>query len=290
PQEELALSLFELRLDLRLDLAAELDHLELAVEDDRHLAKPLADVDELEQLLFLLRLQADRRRDEAAQRAWIVDVRGRDLELLGKVRDDPDDPAELVLHVAGQRLELLRLGELIGQLRHLRHEVRVVADVPCDADAPKALYEHAQRPVGDADHLVHDRGGADGVDVVPARDLRVVVRDGDEREQAVAGDDVVDERDRPILADRERRHRRWEDDRLLQRQDRQRRRQLVCELLGELLLLRADGDDLAHSAPSSGRTMRSIPRSYVAEALETSTSSPSSSRRWNAPYSISICR
>ena len=289
-QEELALPLLELRLDLRLDLAPELDHLELAVEDDRHFAQALADVDELEQLLLLVRLQTDRRRDEAAQRARVVDVRSRDLELLRQIRDEADDPAELVLHVAGQCLEFLRLGQPVGELRHLGDEIGVVTHVLCDADAPEALHEHAQRAVGDADHLVHDRGGADGVDVVPAGDLRVLVRDGDEREQAVAGDDVVDERYRPLLSDRERRHRRREDDRLLQRQDGQRRGQLIGELLGELLLLRADGDDLAHSAPSSGRTMRSIPRSYVAEALETSTSSPSSSRRWNAPYSISICR
>ena len=211
--------LLELGLDLRLDLAAELDHLELAVEDDRHLPQPLPDVDELEQLLLLVRLQADRRRDEAAQRARVADVRGCDLELLRQIRDEPDDATELVLDVAGQRLELLRLGQPVGQLRRLGHEVGVVAYVLRDSDAPEALHEHAQRPVGDADHLVHDRGGADGVDVVPARDLRVVVRDGDEREQPVAGDDVVDERDRTLLSDRERRHRRREDDGLLQRQD-----------------------------------------------------------------------
>ena len=55
---------------------------------------------------------------------------------------------------------------------------------------------------------------------------------GDEREQPVARDDVVDQLHRALLADRERRHRLREDDRLLQRQHRQRRREL------ELLLLR----------------------------------------------------
>ena len=65
-QEELSLALVELRLHLRLDLRPELEHLELPVEDHRHLAQALLDVDELEQLLLLLRLQPERRRDERA--------------------------------------------------------------------------------------------------------------------------------------------------------------------------------------------------------------------------------
>ena len=91
-QEELALALLELRLHLRLDLRAELEHLELAVQDQRDLAQALLDVDELEQLLLLVGLQAQRRRDEVAERARIVDVRGRELQLLRQVRDEADDP------------------------------------------------------------------------------------------------------------------------------------------------------------------------------------------------------
>ena len=47
-EEELALALLELRLHLRLDLRAELEDLELAVEDLRDLAQPLLGVGELE--------------------------------------------------------------------------------------------------------------------------------------------------------------------------------------------------------------------------------------------------
>ena len=96
-QEELALALLHLRLHLRLDLRAELEHLELAVEDRRHLAQALLDVDELEQLLLLLGLQAQRRRDERRERARVVDVRGRELQLLGQIRDERDDPPEQTL-------------------------------------------------------------------------------------------------------------------------------------------------------------------------------------------------
>ena len=55
------------------------------------------------------------------------------------------------------------------------------------------------------------------VDVVEARRLDRGVAGGDEREQPVAGDDVVDQPDRALLPDRERRHRLREDDRVLER-------------------------------------------------------------------------
>ena len=87
---------------------------------------------------------------------------------------------------------------------------------------------------------MHDRGGADLVEVVEAGGIGVFVLHRHEREQPVCADDLVDQADRALLPDRERRHRLGEDDGLLQRQDGQRRRQLFAELLGPLLLLRAD--------------------------------------------------
>ena len=118
-QEELALALLHLRLDLRLDLRPELQNLELAVQDRRDLAQPLLDVHELEQPLLLLGLDAHRRRDEVAERARVLDVRGRELQLLGQVRHERDHAREEVLDVARQRLDLARLDELVGQRREL---------------------------------------------------------------------------------------------------------------------------------------------------------------------------
>ena len=71
-EEVLALGVLHLRLDLRLDLRAELEHLELAVEDDRQLAQARLDVGLLEELLLLVRLQAHRRRDEVGERARVA--------------------------------------------------------------------------------------------------------------------------------------------------------------------------------------------------------------------------
>ena len=83
-EEVLALALVDLQRDLRLDLRAELHHLELAPEDPRDLPQSLLDIDRLQQILPLLGLQPQRRRDEVAERARIVDVRRRELQLLGR--------------------------------------------------------------------------------------------------------------------------------------------------------------------------------------------------------------
>ena len=126
-------------------------------------------------------------------------------------------------------------GQLVRQLDELAHEVRVVLHLPVELDALHALDENPQRPVGNLDHLVDHRGGADLVEVVPARLLRLRVLDRDEREHAVTRDDVFDQLDRALLADRERRHRLGKDDRVLQRKNRQgrRERELLRRLLDE---------------------------------------------------------
>ena len=108
----------------------------------------------------------------------------------------------------------------------------------------------------------------------------------------LARDDVVDQPDRALLADGERRHRFREDDGLLQRQDRQ---PWLVRALG--------GRGRAHAFPRTtiatvrpretrfaiGSVTRSIPASYVADADAATTSWPSGMRRSKRPYSISAC-
>ena len=107
PEEELPLALVDLAGDLRLDLRAELRHLDLAPEDLSDPAQPLLHVGRLEQLLPLLRLQPQRRGDQVRERRRVVDVGGSELELLGQVRRHPDDLRELLLHGSRQRLHLV---------------------------------------------------------------------------------------------------------------------------------------------------------------------------------------
>ena len=124
-QEELALSLLHLRLDLRLDPRSELEDLELAVQDARDQSQALLDAHLLEQLLLLFGLQSQGRRDEVAERARVVDVRRRELELLRQVRDERDDAREQRLDVAGQRLDLARLLEHVRHLDEAPDQVRL---------------------------------------------------------------------------------------------------------------------------------------------------------------------
>ena len=268
-EEVLALALLDLRGDLRLDLRAELGDVELAREDDRDRAQPLEHVHGLEQRLALVRLQAERRGDQVAERARVVDVRRRELQLLGQVRRHPDDPAELGLDVPRQRLDVGRVGDDVGELLELADEVRLVPDRLAEADPLQPLDEDPQRAVGHLDHLVDDRGGADLVEVVrsrAARGPRPRSADGQEREHPVARDDVVDQLDRPLLADRERRHRLGEDDGLLQRQDREPRGGLERRLLGgELRRLEARSSDPAarRSRPAGPRRRRSTIGSVI---------------------------
>ena len=171
-----------------------------------------------------------------------------------------------------------------------------------EPDAVEALDEDAQRPVGHLDHLVDERDRADLVDVVPAGRVDRRVARGDEREQPVAGDDVVDQPHRALLADRERRHRLREDDRLLERQHRQRSRELELDGSGRArrgVLERErrscaphlDRDAARAAAPASttGSSIVRTPCSNSRRARVGSTSSASRTWRWNGPYSISIC-
>ncbi len=239
-------------------------------------------VGELEDLLLFLGLQPDGRRHEVAERAGVVDVRGRDLELLGQVRREADDPPEEALRIPHQRLELAALLLGVGHDGEARDEVGIVRDRLFELDPAQALDEDPQRPVGDADHLVDDRRRPDLVQVAPAGRLYLGIAHRDEGEQALAADHVVDEPDRSFLADRERRHRVGEDDGVLERQDRQLGRQLV-----DLRRRRVGEVDLAHR---SGTSSFRIPASYVAVAESASTSSASSICRSKAPYSISTWR
>ena len=106
-------------------------------------------------LALLGRDRAQRRRDEVRERARVVDVRRGELKLLGQVRREADDLREQALHVARQRLDLGRVVVLVRERPRARRRGtgrrRRGSAMP---DAMEAADEDAQRPVGDADHLV----------------------------------------------------------------------------------------------------------------------------------------
>ena len=221
-EEELALPFVDFGLDLRLDLGAELDDLELPREDLREVAQPFGDVDFFEQLLLLGGVDAEGAGDQVGERARVVDVGDRQLQLLRQVGDLLDDLREGALDVAAERLELGARLDLLGQLRDPRDQVRLVGDEVVEADALGRLDEDPQGAVGDFDHPLDHADDADAVEVGRGRLVLLRVARGDHHQHPVAAEDVVDELDRARLADRERGDRVGEGDRVAQRQDRQR--------------------------------------------------------------------
>ena len=278
-QEVLALALLHLGLDLGLDLRAELEDLQLAVEDARDPPQASVHVGQLEQLLLLLGLDPQRRGDEMAESARVVDVRRGQLQLLGEVGNESDDASEEALDVPRQCLDLGRPRVDVRNVLEDSGQVRLVRLPLGDPDPAQALDEHAQGPVGNTDQLVHGRGCPDAVQVVPSRLFRVGVQDGNERELAVCGDDVVDQADGALLPDRQGRDRVREHDSVPQRQDRQlghRRATWISTLAVRVRRL------------AIGKATVSRPCSYVAVAPFTSTPGASGIRRSNGPSSISI--
>ena len=203
-QEVLALALVELGLDLRLDLRADRHHLELARQDLRQPAQPLADVDLLEQRLLLLGLEPQCPRDQVREHAGIVDVGDHDLELLGQVGHLLDDVGERLLHVAHQRGQLRGLVDDVGRLGHLRHQVGLGLQPVLDPHPLPALDQDPQRPVGHADHAGDDAEHADRVQILGTGRFCLRVGAGDHRDRAVAAQDVVDQLDAALLPDVER--------------------------------------------------------------------------------------
>ena len=218
------------------------DDLELAVEDDEDLVQALIDVDQLQDPLLFVGLQAQRRGDEVRERARVLDVRRGQGQLLGQVRQQADQAREEVADVLRQRLQLARLADDVRERLEAAHEVRVGADALLEADAPQALDENPLRPVGDAEHLLDDCRRADLVDLLPRRDLDLARARRDQRDEAVARDDVVDQLDRALLADRQGQHRVGVDDRVLERKDRERLWDL--DVVGREVLV----EELAHFA------------------------------------------
>ena len=243
-QVVLALALLHLRLDLRLDLRAELDHLELAREQLREPAQAPGDVDLLEQLLLLGGRDPQRPGDQVRERRRVVDVGDRELQLLGQVRDLLDDLRERALDVAGQRLELGRGLDHVGERLDPRDQVGLLGHVVADPHPLGRLDEDPHRPVRDLEHPGDDADDADVVERVRAGLVELRVAGGDQDQGALAAEHVVDQPHRALLSDRERGQRVGVGDRVLERQHRQRRRQRAAGALADRALDVLGLDDL----------------------------------------------
>ena len=168
-QEVLALVLADLGLHLRLDLRAELEHLELLDQHPVERVHPRPDVERLEDLL--LHRGADGGQaggDEVGELARVGDVGRERLQVVGQQRRQRDDLLEVALDVALQRvdLEVILVAQLLVGDGDRRLQVRTGLRDAIEADAGQALDDQPQAAVGQLEHLVDVRGRADRVEVL----------------------------------------------------------------------------------------------------------------------------
>jgi hypothetical protein len=221
PEIELLLVLRQLRLDLALDLRAELEELDLAIQDRRQPLQARSDVQRVEEVLLLLERDVQIRRDQVGDLARVLDVHHHELQLVGQIRDHRHELRELVHEVRLDGVEVLRGLVLVHQRPRAADEEGIVLEVVLDLDAAQSLDEDAHALIGVLEHLEQAAGRAPRVQAFGARLLVVRGLLRHQPEHAVSGEAVLDELQRRAARDRQRHDGRREDDHAAQRKNRQ---------------------------------------------------------------------
>ena len=204
-QDVLALGLVHLGLDLGLDAALQLEHLDLLGKEGRCQPQPIGDVDRLEQLLSLLGRHLRAVGGHVGQQAAVDDVARGDRHLRRNRCAAVDVLLDLAVDRGHQRLDLEGLVGLILDELDPSLEVRVGLDEVEQPDPALALDDRADRPVLEADHLGDLRQRADRVELVDAGDLVLLARAlGDEGHRLRGADGAVERLDAAIAAHGER--------------------------------------------------------------------------------------
>jgi hypothetical protein len=167
----------------------------LPIEHWQQACEPLLDGPGFEQLLAFREVQVEIHRHEVGEAAGFFGIKSGDFDLLGKRGGKLDDFLELVLGVAhhGRQFHAV-FGNILEHLE-AGTEVGFFAGVVLDLDAPQTLNEHSHGVVGEFEHLQQAGGTTDFVHLLRAWVLSFGIALKNGSEQAVAGDDVVDELD-----------------------------------------------------------------------------------------------
>jgi len=215
------LRLLHLLLDALADLALELEHFALVVQQIENFLEPLAHVDRLEDVLFVLDLQRQMAGDDVREPARLVDVAHGRHRLRRHFLRQVDIVFELAEHRAHEGVDL-GIGRLpLGQLLHDDFVELVIRDVLRNLGARQAFHQHADRAVRQLEHLPHPRNGADTVNVVLRRFLDAHLRLGTEQDRVVADHAAFQRPHRLLPADIEVEHHARIDEQPPERQQRQ---------------------------------------------------------------------
>ena len=164
-QDVLALGLVHLRLDFGLDLALQLEDLDLAVEERRDELQALDDVDRLEELLALLGAHVGAVGDHVGQQPGLGDVPGGHRGLRRNGRAVRDVLLDLTLDRAHQGLDLDPRRRGVGELLDRGLDVRAGLRESMNAQAPLPLDDGPDGAVLELDDLGDLRERADGVEL-----------------------------------------------------------------------------------------------------------------------------
>ena len=131
-----------------------------------HPLQPLADLGDLEQLLFLGDLEVEMARHRVGELRRLFDLVERDQDLGSDLLVQLDVLLELRHHRAAESFELLGIGALIRHRLDERLEVAVGVTEAGDLRALAALHQHLHRAVRELEQLQDRRDSADTIDIV----------------------------------------------------------------------------------------------------------------------------
>ena len=203
-QEILALHLGHLILGLRLDLLAELQDFQFLRQQRIEPDQLLFDLVDLQDFLGLGGFHADARRHQIGQLARARRVDRGGLQLLGHVRHQAHQPAEELLRGAHQRLLLQRRRFIVRHHRDVGPQIGVLLEDAVDPNALQALHDQADGAVGRAQHAMHQRRGAHLKDLIGSRFFHFGIARGEQPDDPMAvfvRQRIIDQADRPLLAD-----------------------------------------------------------------------------------------
>jgi len=201
-QEVLALGLAHRFLGLRLDLAAELEHLELV----RHVAEELLQLlprrIHLEEVLALVGGEPDVVGDVVREVHRFVDRTCRARQLGRQLRRERHELLERCDHATKQCLSLDRrlLVDNLGVNLDARRQVRLFRDGGAQLDAAHAEHRQLHRSVRQLEHVLDAHHRADVMEIVECDLLRRLVELRGHRDVPIAGGQVLEQLERAAAA------------------------------------------------------------------------------------------
>ena len=206
-QVEIALHLLHLAHGLGLDLAAQLQNLQLLGQQRAQLAQLLADAVDLQQFLRGVDLQPQAGSDQIDQLARVLDVDRGHLQLFGQVRHQVDELTELLLRIARQCLQLHRVLQQVRHLDHIGPQVGLHLGIIFNPDALQTLDDQAHSAIRRAQHAMDYSQGADVEDLVRIRLVAFWILAGKQADDArlSLGQRLIDQAHRTRLA-----HSQWQ--------------------------------------------------------------------------------